>query len=272
VTDVLELRNVSLVRDGATLLDSLTWKVAEGERWAVLGPNGAGKTTLLQLASASVHPTDGEVEILGELLGLVDVFELRPRIGLSSAALAERLPGREKVHDVVVTASYAVTGRWRENYDDLDHARALELLEALGVGHLESRRYGTLSEGERKRVQIARALMADPELMLLDEPAAGLDLGGREDLVRRLGELAADPHAPAMVLVTHHVEEIPPSFTHVLLLRGGKVVAAGPLAETMTAANLTETFGLPLRLQASAGRWFARAVTPKPPGGVDRTT
>ena len=260
MTDVLDLRGVSLVRDGARLLSDVSWSVAEGDRWAVLGPNGAGKTTLLQLASASLHPTAGESWVLGEPMGLTDVFELRPRIGLSSAALAERLPPKEKVRDVVVTASYAVTGRWRENYDDLDHARAQELLDALGVGGLGERRFGTLSEGERKRVQIARALMADPELMLLDEPAAGLDLGGREDLVRRLGELAGDEDAPAMVLVTHHVEEIPPGFTHVLLLRGGAVVAAGPIADTLTAENLQETFGLPLQLESSGDRWFARAA------------
>jgi iron complex transport system ATP-binding protein len=261
VTDVLDLRGVSLVRDGARLLDDVSWSVAEGERWVMLGPNGAGKTTLLQLASASLHPTSGEAWILGEPMGLVDVFELRPRIGLSSAALAERLPAKEKVRDVVVTAAYAVTGRWRENYDDLDHARALELLEAMGVSSLAERRFGTLSEGERKRVQIARALMADPELMLLDEPAAGLDLGGREDLVVRLGELASDDAAPALVLVTHHVEEIPPGFTHALLLRGGRVVSAGALDQTLTAENLAETFGLPLEVERRGDRWFARAST-----------
>ena len=229
MSDVLHFSGVSVLRDGATLLDAVDWDVAEGERWVVLGPNGAGKTTLLQVASANLHPSRGGVGILGETLGAVDVFELRPRIGLSSAALAERLPARETVRDVVLTASYAVVGRWRERYDELDAARADELLAALGVARLAERRFGTLSEGERKRVQIARALMTDPELMLLDEPAAGLDLGGREDLVRRLGLIAADQAAPALVLVTHHVEEIPPGFTHVLLLRGGRAVAGGPL-------------------------------------------
>jgi iron complex transport system ATP-binding protein len=190
----------------------------------------------------------------------VDVFELRPRIGLSSAALAERLPPRERVRDVVLTASYAMVGRWREVYEDVDAGRADELLAALGVAHLTDRRFGTLSEGERKRVQIARALMTDPELMLLDEPAAGLDLGGREDLVRRLGAIALDEDAPALVLVTHHVEEIPPGFTHVLLLRGGRVVAGGPLESTLTAAALGETFGIDLELTRSGRRWAARAV------------
>jgi len=260
MSDVLAFSGVSILRDGATLLRDVTWEVEEGERWVVLGANGAGKTTLLQVASANLHPSRGRVTILGETLGAVDVFELRPRIGLSSAALADRLPTKESVRDVVLTASYAVVGRWRESYDQLDAKRAEELLDALGAAHLADRRFGTLSEGERKRVQIARALMTDPELMLLDEPAAGLDLGGREDLVRRLGELANDLYAPTMVLVTHHVEEIPPGFTHVLLLKGGTVVAEGPLHTTLTADALGETFGLPLHLERFGGRWMARAA------------
>jgi iron complex transport system ATP-binding protein len=257
---VLRLDGVTIRREGATLLDALTWRVDEGDRWVVLGPNGAGKTTLLQVASAHLHPTSGTAEILGETMGAVDVFELRPRIGLSSAALADRLPPRESVRDVVLTASYAIVGRWREQYEGLDAQRADALLDALGVAHLSGRRFGTLSEGERKRVQIARALMTDPELMLLDEPAAGLDLGGREDLVRRLARIAADPYSPAMVLVTHHVEEIPAGFTHVLLLRGGRVVAAGPIEATLRAETLQETFGLPLELRHDGDRWSARAT------------
>jgi iron complex transport system ATP-binding protein len=259
MSDVLDLRGVSIVRDGSRLLDDVSWSVSEGERWVILGPNGAGKTTLLQLAAARMHPSSGTASVLGETLGKVDVFELRPRIGLSSASLADRLPGRERVADVVVTASYGVTGRWHETYDELDHGRAAELLSLLGAGHLADRTFGTLSEGERKRVQIARALMTDPELMLLDEPAAGLDLGGREDLVRRLGQIAEDVYAPALVLVTHHVEEIPPHFTDVLLLRQGRVVAAGPLEQTLTAEALEATFGLPLVLERHDRRWTARA-------------
>jgi iron complex transport system ATP-binding protein len=260
MSDVLHFAQVSVLRDGATLLDRIDWDVSEGERWVVLGANGAGKTTLLQLASANLHPSRGTATILGETLGAVDVFELRPRIGLSSAALAERLPPSERVRDVVLTASYAMVGRWREVYEDVDAGRADELLAALGVAHLATRRFGTLSEGERKRVQIARALMTDPELMLLDEPAAGLDLGGREDLIARLTGLAEDPDAPAMVLVTHHVEEIPPGFTHVMLLRGGRVVAGGPLESTLTAPALGETFGISLELTRTGPRWAARAV------------
>lgn len=259
MSDVLAFAGVGVVRGQNHLLKDVDWEVEEGQRWVVLGPNGAGKTTLLQLAAGRMHPSEGVVGILGEVLGAVDVFELRPRIGLASASLAERIPGGERVADVVVTASYGQVGRWRESYDTLDHARALELLDALGAAHLADRRYGTLSEGERKRVHIARALMTDPELMLLDEPAAGLDLGGREDLVARLGALAQDLFAPALVLVTHHVEEIPPGFTDVLLLRAGEVVAQGPLELALTADNLSATFGLPLLLERHGERWGARA-------------
>jgi iron complex transport system ATP-binding protein len=259
MSDVLAFAGVTVRRGASALVEDVTWEVEEGERWVILGPNGAGKTTLLQIAAARMHPTTGVAGVLGEVLGAVDVFELRPRIGLASSAMAERIPADEIVGNVVVTASYGIIGRWREQYDDLDHARAMELLRALGAEHLADRHYGTLSEGERKRVQIARALMTDPELMLLDEPAAGLDLGGREDLVRRLGDLAADTEAPAMVLVTHHVEEIPPGFTDVLLIRDGRVVAAGPIPLTLTADNLTATFGLPLVLEQHGQRYSARA-------------
>lgn len=261
MSDVLALAGATVVRGESTLLSEIDWEVEEGQRWVVLGPNGAGKTTLLQLAAARMHPTRGVVGVLGEVLGAVDVFDLRPRIGLASASLAERIPPRERVSDVVVTASWGVVGRWRESYDGLDHARAVELLEALGAGHLADRTYGTLSEGERKRVQIARALMTDPELMLLDEPAAGLDLGGREDLVGRLGQIAGDLEAPALVMVTHHVEEIPPHFTDVLLLREGQVVAQGPIEITLTETNLSQTFGIDLVLEQHGDRWSARART-----------
>jgi iron complex transport system ATP-binding protein len=256
--DVLDLIGVTVVRDGATLLEDVTWTVREGERWVILGPNGAGKTTLLQIAGARMHPSRGSVDVLGDRLGEVDVFELRPRIGLSSAAFAETLPAGEKVSDVVLTAAYAVSGRWHERYDDLDHRRSGDLLAAFGVRHLADRTFGTLSEGERKRVQLARSLMTDPELVLLDEPAAGLDLGGRETLVRDLAELAGDRRSPVLVLVTHHVEEIPPGFTHGLLLRHGRVVAAGPLAETLTDDTLSATFDLPLEVTGNGNRWAAR--------------
>jgi iron complex transport system ATP-binding protein len=256
---VLQLRQVTVRRGSKLLLDSVDWTVEEDERWVVLGPNGAGKTTLLQLAAATMHPTTGAAAVFGERLGAVDVFELRPRIGLSSAALAQRIPPGELVVDVVVSAGYAVIGRWREAYGRLDVRRARSLLNRFGVGELAERTYGTLSEGERKRVQIARAMMTDPELLLLDEPAAGMDLGGREDLLRRLARLAADPEAPAMVLVTHHVEEIPLGISHALLLGEGKVVAQGLIADVLTSQNLSAAFGLDLTVEREDGRYFARA-------------
>ena len=257
---VVELAGVSIVRNGSTLINNISWEIDESDRWVVIGPNGAGKTTLLQVISAQIHPSSGVAGLLGEVLGTVDVFELRPRIGLTSAALAERIPRGERVHDVVVSASYAVVGRWREQYDELDHERASELLAKLGIDRLANRTFGTLSEGERKRVQIARALMTDPELLLLDEPAAGLDLAGRESLVTTLGELAQDQYAPATVLVTHHVEEIPNGITHAMLLKAGEVMAAGPLRDTLTADNLTKTFEVDLSLVEADGRWAARAL------------
>ncbi len=266
MTAVLEFADVTVRRGQATLLDRISWTVEEDERWVVLGPNGAGKTTLLQVAAAQIHPTSGVAGILEEVLGTVDVFDLRPRIGLTSAALAERIPRHELVHDVVVSASYGVLGRWREVYDDLDHDRAADLLVEVGVQHLAQRTFGTLSEGERKRVQIARALMTDPELLLLDEPAAGLDLGGREDLVSTLSVLANDPDSPATVLVSHHVEEIPPGFSHALLLRRGEVVAAGLLDDVVTEQNLSATFGMPLLVSKQEGRFAARRRTHRSPG------
>lgn len=257
---VAQLEEVSIIRSGARLLDSVSLSINDHERWVVIGPNGAGKTTLLQVLGAQFHPSRGRVSLLGERLGAVDVFDLRPRIGVTSAALADRIPKSEKVSDVVVSAAYAVMGRWREEYDQLDHERAAALMRRLQVEHLAERTFGTLSEGERKRVQIARALMTDPELLLLDEPAAGLDLAGREALVGTLGELCLDPHAPTTVLVTHHVEEIPLGITHALLLKHGRMVAAGPLAQTLTASLMSYTFDLPLEISTAGGRWSARAT------------
>jgi len=258
VSSVVVMRAVGVRRGSAYLLADVDLEIHEGERWVVLGPNGAGKTTLMLIASGRMFPTSGEVEVLGELMGAVDMNEVKPRIGWASAALANDIPRGESVLDVVMTGAYAVTGRWREEYDTTDRVRAEALVRAWGLDQLVDRTFGTLSEGERKRALIARSLMSDPELLLLDEPGAGLDLGGREDLVERMHRLAVDPVAPTQVVVTHHVEEIPDGFTHALLLRGGRVVAAGTLADVLTDEMLSSTFGMPLKVQHEGGRWYAR--------------
>jgi iron complex transport system ATP-binding protein len=256
---ILEIDNVSVRRGDKNILGPLNWQVLEGQRWVVLGPNGAGKTTLLQVCSSLIHPTIGNIRILGEQLGKVDVFELRTRIGLTSSALVEQLPSDELVIDVVLTAAYAMLGRWQEKYDLWDESRAMALLTALGVRELGDRHFGSLSDGEKKRVQIARALMADPELLLLDEPASSLDLGGREDLLKRIEIFAKDPLAPATVIVTHHIEEIPSGTTHALLLKDGTVVAQGVIDTVITDENLSHAYGLPISVQSEGGRFFARA-------------
>ncbi|MBU7599747.1 ABC transporter ATP-binding protein [Streptomyces sp. P38-E01] len=260
MSDVLELVDVSVVRGGRALVEDVSWSVKEGERWVILGPNGAGKTTLLNVASSYLFPSSGTVSVLSEKLGAVDVFELRPRIGISSSALTDKLPRSQTVLQTVLTAAYGMTAGWQESYDTIDEDRARAFLDRLGMSEYLDRKFGTLSEGERKRAQIARAMMADPELLLLDEPAAGLDLGGREDLVRRLGRLARDPYAPSMLMVTHHVEEIPPGFTHVLMIRQGKVLTAGPLETEMTSSNLSRCFGLPLVVEQRGDRWTASGL------------
>ena len=260
MASVLELTDVSVVRDGNTILDSVSWAVDSEERWVILGPNGAGKTTLLSIASASIHPSSGTARVLDETLGRVDLFELRPRIGFASTALARRVPADESVLDVVLTAAYSVTGRWNEQYDDIDTRRARRVLAEWKLDHLEERRFGSLSDGEQKRVQIARAVMTDPELLLLDEPAASLDLGAREELLQLLGGYASSDQAPGIVMVTHHVEEIPRAFTHALLLKEGRVQASGPLADVITAEHLSATFGMEITVEQHDGRFAARAV------------
>jgi len=257
--EVLRLRGVGVRYDKSMLLRDIDWTVRSDESWVVIGPNGAGKTTLLQVAAALLTPTEGTAEILGEPLEGADLQDLRTRIGFASAAVADHVPAAEKVIDLVLTASYGILGRNAEDYDSFDVTRAVELLDALGCAHLIRRKFATLSEGERKRVQIARAMMPDPELLLLDEPAAGLDLGGREDLLRRISQLAADPQAPMIILVTHHVEEVPEGFTHAMLLRKGAVLAAGPVLDVFTERNLSKCFGVPLLVERRAARWTARA-------------
>lgn len=259
MNNVLEYDAATVVRDQRTILGPLTWTVDPTQRWSILGPNGAGKTTLLQLAATLIHPTGGEVRVLGERLGRVDVFELRPRIGFASSAMARLIPDSERVIDAVMTAAYSVAGRWNEEYEDIDERRARRVLAQWRLAELENRRFGTLSDGERKRVQIARAVMTDPELLLLDEPAASLDLGAREELLELLSGYASSPSAPAIVMVTHHVEEIPPGFGHALLLRDGEVVTAGTVDEVITAEHLSATFGRTLQVTRSGSRFGAFA-------------
>jgi len=258
---VLQLNDVSITRAGTAVVDHVSWTVESDQRWVVLGPNGAGKTTLLQVAAAQAHPSSGEASVLGADLGRTDLFDLRPRIGFASTSVARRVPAREKVLDVVLTAAYSVTGRWNEDYEQVDVRRAHRVLEEWRLDHLADRSFGELSDGEQKRVQIARAVMTDPELLLLDEPAASLDLGAREELLRMLSGYAQSSEAPAIVMVTHHVEEIPRGFTHALLLDRGGVVAAGPLAEVVTAEVLGSTFGLDLVVEERDGRYAARAAS-----------
>ena len=254
---LLAIEDVIVRRANRTILGPITWSVEDGQRWVILGPNGAGKTTLLQLLAALIHPTSGKVSILGNRLGAVDVFELRPRIGFTSSAMMEILPSEERVIDIVLTSAYAIAGRWQEEYDLWDESRAKALLTTFGVRDLAERTFGTLSEGEKKRVQISRALMADPEVLLLDEPAAGLDLGGREDILHRITQYTSDKHSPVTIIVTHHIEEIPAGTTHALLLKDGIVAHAGPISQVLTEENITEVFGVSVQLQFNGARYFA---------------
>jgi iron complex transport system ATP-binding protein len=259
-TVALALRDVSLVRDERAILDRVTWTVHEHERWVVLGRNGSGKTSLVRLASLYLHPSSGTVEVLGQVLGRTDVRELRKRIGVASSSFAQQLRPQLTALEVVMTAKHAALEPWWHRYDDADRAQALEQLDRLGAGQLAARELGTLSSGEQQRVLLARTLMTAPGLVLLDEPTAGLDLGGREELVASLAALADDPTAPPVVQVTHHVDEIPPGFTHALLMRHGRVLAAGPLDATLTAESLSVCFELPLVLERRGRRYGAWAA------------
>lgn len=265
---LLDLAGVTVTAGDATLLRDVDWCVRPGERWVVVGPNGAGKSTLLQIASTYRFPSRGVASVLGHRLGRVDVRALRPDIGYASAELGRMLDTRLTAHQAVLGARTATLvrlrvgtrshGRGADGPPADDHLRATDLLERLGVGPVAHRAIATLSEGERRRVQIARALMTSPDLLLLDEPAAGLDIGGREQLVAVLERLAADPRPAGIVFVTHHVEEIPSGFTHALLLADAAVVAAGPLPTTLTARTLSQCIGLPLDLDVSDGRYTVR--------------
>ncbi len=245
------------VPSGVTIIDRVDWEVGAADRWVVVGANGSGKTSLLRLAGAQVRPTSGTVDVLGRRLGRTDLRRLRERIGVASTAVTDQLRPGLSAHDAVVTAQHGALEPWWHEYSDADHARADELLGAMGCAGLRDRPFGTLSQGERQRVVVARALMPAPELLLLDEPAAGLDLPAREALVSRLAALARDPSAPPMVLVTHHVEEVPPGTTHALLLRRGRVVAAGPADEALTPGLLSDAFGITVHVARRDGRWTA---------------
>jgi iron complex transport system ATP-binding protein len=257
--NVLALDGVCVVRDGKQILGPISFRIAAGERWVVLGPNGAGKSTLLGVLAARIFPTKGTAQLLDQQVGRVDLSELRTRIGLASPALEAMVETDELVKDVVLTAAYAIIGRWNETYDLWDESRAVALLTTFGVRELGERRFSTLSSGEKKRVLISRALMADPELLLLDEPAAGLDVGGREDLLRRFAQFSNDPTAPSSVLVTHHIEEIPIGTTHAILLKEGKIAVSGPVHSVITTEHVSAVFGLPIEVVHESSRFFARA-------------
>jgi iron complex transport system ATP-binding protein len=256
----LRFCDVDLDRAATPVLRSVNWQVGVGQRWAVLGPNGGGKTTLMQLASGYLHPTRGTVDVLGQRLGHTDVRSLRERLGTVSASVARMIVPWLPAREVVVSARHGALEPWWHRYDEVDRAKALALLGAAGFESIANRPFGVLSEGERQQVLLARALMISPELLLLDEPCAGLDMGARERLLGRLGALAQDNAAPPIVMVTHHVEEIPIAFTHVLLLRKGQVLASGPLDQALSGPALSECFGLPLTLQSQGGRWTSQAV------------
>ena len=254
---ILRLSAVSVRRGGRTILGPIDWSIKAGERWIVFGPNGSGKTTLVHVASTYLWPSSGTVEVLGETIGRVDARELRRQVGYAGAGLESAIDSGLSARDVVMTARHAALGPWWHDYTDADRARAAELLATIGIGDLTDRPFGLLSTGERRRVQIARALMPDPDLLILDEPASSLDLGAREALVRDLGRLAAAGTPQAIVLVTHHVEEVPRGFGHALVLAEGRAVAAGAIDEALTGATLTSAFGLPISLEHSDGRFRA---------------
>ena len=259
MSNVINFNNVSFVRDGKTILNNVDWQVESNQRWVIIGPNGAGKTSLLRIAGAQTHPTSGTAEVLGQTLGEINIFELRTRLGFASNALAGHIPNSETVLDVVMTATYGITGRWNEKYEDIDERRARRVLGEWQLANYADRAFGTLSDGERKRAQIARAVMPDPEMLLLDEPVASLDLAAREHTVKLLGEYATSPYAPALVMVTHHLEEIPAGFTHALVVVDGNVFAAGEIHSTLTSEKLSEAFGLPLDVDFVDGRFRAKA-------------
>lgn len=256
---VLDFNNVTVLRDKKPILNNIDWQISSNQRWVIIGPNGAGKTTLLRIAGAQIHPSTGQAKLLGSTLGEINVFELRTRIGFASNAMSVHIPNSETVLDSVMTASYGITGRWNEKYDAIDERRARRVLAEWQLEDLAERPFGTLSDGEKKRAQIARAVMPDPELLLLDEPVASLDMAAREHTISVLGAYASAPSAPAIVMVTHHMEEIPPGFTHALILSGGQVYAAGELEATLTSEKVSGAFGYSLEVSREDGRFRVRS-------------
>jgi iron complex transport system ATP-binding protein len=257
---VVDLRGVSVIRSGKLLLDGIDWRIEQGQRWVLLGPNGSGKTTLISVAATYLWPSRGEVAVLGGVVGSVDVRELRRRIGIVSASLEHRIPGQIGAFEVVLAGATGAIAPWWDRHSKSARDKAAEMLELVGCSDLAERRFDLLSSGERQRVQIARALMPEPQMLLLDEPAAGLDLGAREQLAMLLARLNADPSLAATVVVTHHVEEIAPGTTHALVLRGGRIVAVGTAAETVTGPVLSSAFGLVLVVDRAGERFAARAT------------
>ncbi len=256
----LELREVSLIRGGSRILTDVNFLVQSGERWVILGPNGCGKTSLLKISGLYLHPSSGRVSVLGHDLGKVDIRKMRHLIGFTSPGLADLLRPSLLAKDVVKTAKFGALEPWWNKYSREDEERAVHHLDRLAVSHLANQEFGSLSSGEKQRTLIARSLMSDPELLLLDEPASGLDLPGREELLRSLTLLADDLNAPPVIMVTHHVEEIPEGFTHLLLMKGGACLSDGPITDTLTSENLSSCFDMNLELENISGRWGARAI------------
>ena len=255
------LRGVTVRREGVPVLDGIDWRVNRNERWVVLGPNGSGKTTMLSVAGARLWPTSGRVEVLGSELGRVDVRTLRPRVALVSGAVTRQLRADVTAREVVASGRYGALETWWHTYGAADWERADALLAQGGVRGIADRSFGVISEGERQQVLLARALMSDPELVLLDEPFAGLDLGARERLLMRLRALASDNGSPPVVLVTHHCEEIPPGFTHGGLMRAGRLIAAGPLRDVITSQHVSACFDVAVAVGCNDERWWSRAIS-----------
>lgn len=260
VPDAVRLAGVAVVRDGRALLADVDWRVGADQRWVLLGPNGSGKTTLLRVAGMQLLPTRGEVTVLGQRYGRCDARAVRRRIAFVSGALTRSLRPTLTAHEVVVTGRTGALEPWWHTYEAADHAEADRLLAEAGIGAGPEQAFGLLSEGERQHVLLARALMGRPDLVLLDEPAAGLDLGARERLLARLAGLTADPAAPPLVLVTHHLEEIPPGITHAALVRQGRLLAAGPAGTVLDGPTVSACFGVDVAVGRAGDRWHARAA------------